>query len=390
MFISLNSSCNLDGSASYDPYDLWATASGLNIRKRFYEGGLTGKAGAALFSLMDWVMPSLSRTIVGVSPRLHPITIAHLLLISRYTGFELQNSSIDILKRLASKRKSSNTEWSWGLGFPWMSKNGLYDKDMPFVTHTPYVMEALLFLSAKKVFERDAMEMFNGTWSFLESLQVKESGVGTLALSYAPVSEPRIVINANAYASFAYALHSKYGRKDIREVAKAKAIKIANWVLSQQDERGAWFYYADKDPGNFIDCFHSCFVLKNLIKASELIVDIPSQIAVEKGFYFLKEGFYDSASGVCKRFYIRDIKDPYKWDLYDQAEFLGMLIDLGKIEEARSFHDSVKRIFNSGDDWWCKIDLLGRRWGKNLLRWGIAPFWYNSARLENIILRKEA
>lgn len=379
----------LDGYASYDPYDLWATPAGVGIRKRFYEGDFTGKAGAVIFSLLDWALPSLSRLLIGASPILHPITAAHLILTSRYTVGTPQKGSLDILKRLASGRKSSQDEWAWGLGFPWMSKNGLYDREVPFVTHTPYVMEALLFIAGEKELKEDAMAMFNGTWPFLESLHVKESGAGRLALSYAPVDEPRIVVNANAYASFAYALHARYGRAEVRDAARAKSIELANWVIGEQDERGAWFYYADKEPGNFIDCFHSCFVIKNLIKAGGLIGDIKAEASIEKGFGFLKESFYDPKQGLCRRFLVRDIKDPYRCDLYDQAEFLGLLIDMGEIEEAGIFHDRVKGVFNSGDDWWCKIDLLGRRWGKNLLRWGIAPFWYNSARLGSAISQRE-
>ena len=42
--------------------------------------------------------------------------------------------------------QEDETSISWGLGFPWMSKNGLYGSELPFITHTPYAMEALLHL----------------------------------------------------------------------------------------------------------------------------------------------------------------------------------------------------------------------------------------------------
>src|SRR5690606_35935743 len=85
------------------------------------------------------------------------------------------------------------------------------------------------------------------------------------------VEEPRIVVNANSYAAFAYAMHAVHGREQIRSMAREKALRLVRWVISEQEESGLWWYYADREPGNFIDGFHSCFVVKNLIKVKHLL-----------------------------------------------------------------------------------------------------------------------
>ena len=103
---------------------------------------------------------------------------------------------------------------------------------------------------------------------------------------------------------------------------------------------------------------------------------------VEKGWEFLNTSFFDHKKGLCRRFVDRDTHDPYLWDIYDQAEYLGLLIDFGLLKEASDFRTRVAELFKYDGDWWCRIDILGRRWGKNYMRWGITPFLYHSSRLD--------
>lgn len=373
----------IDRYSSYDPYDLWATKAGVNVRKRFYEGRLSGKFGAGVFALIDWAAPVLSRSISSAPVRLNPITAAHLVLMNENQDMGFTDSeAVDALASIAAW-KGTKGRWAWGLGFQWMSKNGLYGDDVPFVTHTPYVMEALLQLTSSDGNAAKVRWMFEGTWGFLESLRVMHDGKNGLALSYAPVEEPRIVVNANAYASYAYALHAVHGNCAIKDIAIQKAQRIVSWIVGQQNN-GKWYYYADTMQGNFIDCFHTCFVLKNLIKVRTLLPELKCQLdkSIEVGFDFLQKNFYDKKTGLCRRFIVRDIKDLYRWDIYDQAEYLGLLIDMGDIKGAKAFIERVRNAFYKGGHWWCRIDVLGRRWGKDFMRWGIIPFLYQSFRLE--------
>jgi len=270
-----------------------------------------------------------------------------------------------------------------------MSKNGLYGPEVPFVTHTPYVMEALLEIAGQPDLHDEAMALFHGTWAFLESLKVMYKGTDDLALSYAPVEEPRIVVNANAYAAFAYALHAVHGREAVGERARDKARRLVNWVVRQQEQDGSWFYYADREPGNFIDCFHSCFVVKNLLKVKRLLPDLADVVdsAATRGWDYIASNLFDERAGLCRRFAVRAQRDPFRWDLYDQAEYLGLLVDFGELEQAEAFARRVEARFRKGKHWYCRIDFLGRRWGRDFLRWGIVPFWYHRARLRRALER---
>ncbi|MDY7036581.1 MAG: hypothetical protein SV375_10540 [Thermodesulfobacteriota bacterium] len=376
----------------FDPYDLWSTPLGINIRRTYYHrkaGGIISAIGLGFF---DWLLPEMVRKIIRTTARLHPITFAQFILIETLRKNEsiedplLVKSILELLRYLSVDPNGKNNKWAWGLRFSWMSKNGFYGPDTPFVTHTPYVMEALIALNKHSKNSIASMEMFYGTYVFLESLLIMHRKKGELAMSYSPRNEPRIVINANAYACFAYSMHACYGKKEIRDLAAEKAKAIARWIVKKQYADGSWAYFADDMPGNFIDCFHSCFVIKNLIKAANLLPELEEiiHVSIEGGWHFIQDNMYDKSHKLCRRFIVRDIKDPFKWDLYDQAEYLGLLIDFGLIKEAHFFREYVKAKFSRRKNWWCKIDIFNRPWGYNFLRWGIVPFWYHSSRLDAV------
>jgi hypothetical protein len=365
-----------------DPYDLWSTRYGVKARELFYRGRMAGKLSALAIGLADWLGPALTRRLSGAQPRMHPTTLAHLVQWQHVAGRSLSTQEcrdcVSRFQELAAVAGEGGM-WAWGLGFDWMSKNGLYDRRTPFVTHTPYVMEALLALQT----DPRAVSMFEGTWAFLQALKPMVDSADHLALSYAPVVEPRIVVNANTYACFAFALHARYGSPAVREHAEAQALRLARWVVSRQQQDGAWWYYADDSPGNFIDGFHSCFVLKNLHKSAEILPSLRAVVAhaIHVGRRYLHDQFLDQEAGLCRRFLKRDIKDPFAWDIYDQAEYLGVLLDEGRIDEATRIDQKVMATFTRDGQWWCRIDVLGRRWGRNFLRWGITPYLLQQSRL---------
>ena len=362
----------------YDPYDLWATRQLGKLKQGWGKGSPASRIILPAVGLIELLAPVAFRRLIGLRKN-HYAHVEALL-----SNASMGQSDEELLRYFIESRISRS---GWGLPFAWYSKNGVYGANTPYVTNTPYVMESLLNLAALPNCQSGAMVIFNDTWGFLESLKVMHEGDEGLALSYAPIDEPRMVVNANSYAAFAYALHAVYGKDELRESAKRKCERIVRWVVQQQAKNGSWFYYADKDTGNFIDCFHSCFVVKNLLKVSKLLPDLSDFIrpVADNGWKYIQSELYDKDEGLCRRFAVRAQRDPFRWDLYDQAEYLGLLVDFGQLEEAKSFAERVEMKFRKGEHWYCRIDIFNRRWGKDFLRWGIVPFWYHSARLQNAL-----
>ncbi len=380
--------------AAFDPYDLWASPVGVAVKKRYYNGQLTGKIGAVGLGTLDWLAPKTGRRLIKLKPKRYPITVAQDILRHTLDQRLTRQEWEDLFQSLRSVAvdPTGQSGWAWGLGFPWMSKNGLYGPDIPFVTHTPYVMEALLALAAQPSLQDKAMQLFHSTWQFLKSLKVMEEAPDVLALSYAPVIEPRIVVNANAYAAVAFALHGVHGREGVRLPSMDRAMRLARWVILQQQDNGSWSYYADKKSGNFVDCFHSCFVVKNLLKVVRLIPECTENFmpAIERGWTYIRSEFYDNRHGLCRRFAKTAQRDPFRWDLYDQAEYLGLLVDFDLLADAHEFQHRVESCFQKGKHWYCRVDIFGRCWGENFLRWGIMPFWHSQAKLTQKTSQQES
>ncbi len=365
-------------SFSYDPYDIWSTEFLGRLKVSYTKGHFFSKIIVLFIGILELVAPISFRHLLGIKMSQFPHIEAMKLFYE-----DNNNDKLSLFKKSAI---TVNNGVAWGLPFKWFSKNGNYDCDTPYVTNTPYVMEALVRYNWQGNEGITAHHLFCSTWFFLESLKILYHSDKELALSYAPIDEPRMVVNANTYTAFAYALHAIYGDEHIKEESKKRVFKLINWVIGQQQENGSWFYYADNDQGNFIDCFHSCFIIKNLIKIKLLLPEISYQVdpVIQLAWSYLQNNFYDKKSGFCHRFVHRDIKDPFRWDLYDQAEYLGLLIDFNLLEEANVFSKHIEKHFKKGNNWYCRIDIFGRRWGKSFMRWGIVPFLYHKARLDNI------
>jgi len=368
---------------SYDPYDIWSTKFLGRLKVLYTEGKLFSKIIVLFFGVAELIAPIVLRKLL----RVRKSQFAHveaMMQLSRMKKIDLSSFSETAV--------ISNPGISWGLPFKWYSKNGVYDSNTGYITNTPYVMEALISQNWKDNEQAPAKEMFLRTWEYLQSLKILHENSDELALSYAVIDEPYTVVNANSYSALAYALHAVHGKNENKEVSIIKVTKIINWIIGQQNSDGSWYYYADKQSGNFIDCFHSCFIIKNLIKVKKLLPQLSEIIdpVVMSGWEFIDSNFYDEKKMLCQRFVEKDLSDPFVWDLYDQAEYLGLLVDFGMYEKAALMTDTIEKKFHNNNNWYCRIDFFGRKWGKNFMRWGIVPFFYHRSRLNQALANSDA
>ncbi len=366
---------------AYDPYDVWSTPLFGRLKMDYNNGKLLSRPLLVCCYLMDFAFPVLTRKTLGCPKTLSPHVLALHCLFA-----DLSNEESVAAVDLFEKMNVLDHGKAWGLPFRWYSKHAVYSDRIPYITHTPYVMEALLKLAEERGVSGRAMDMFKQTWPFVDGLRVMSADGKRLALSYSSEEEGRIVNNAQSYAAYAYAMHYAHGDPEHASRAEERCRQLTAWILSQQRVDGSWLYYADDKSGNFIDCFHSCFIIKNLLKAAQLVPSLKEMFgdSLERAVSFLDESFLNNEKQLCLRFVNEVRRDLYRWDIYDQAEYLGLLVDLGRVDEAVKFRDSVRHNFSDGKNWWCRIDPLGRRWGKNFLRWGIMPFHYQSKRLDKL------
>jgi hypothetical protein len=362
--------------ATYDPYDLWKTKFGLWLRRLYYRNGLLAAPLVAPFFLLDAYAPRVVRAFIN--PQEYP-TVRAMAVMAALNLYEtdpdpkflgLAEISADWL---VANQSPGYHGACWGLNFPWMTKGGYCPSTTPFITHTPYCVEALF-----KCFDATGKAAYYDTavsaLDFLEKdMSILWEDAEKMAMGYGPGYERRIVINANSYAMMLYALFSERIPQD-GDALVLKAMRLFNFVVSSQKADGSWFYYHEADKGNFIDCFHSCFVMKNLIKFGKL-AGMQVMPIVEKGLNYLYENFVDRDYGLARRFSVSANPSLAKFDLYDQAELLNVLLLLRRMEDAERLLEAVMKYFYlpARRNFGYQIDKFGLFNRMSYLRWAVMP-----------------
>ena len=65
-----------------------------------------------------------------------------------------------------------------------------------------------------------------------------------------------------------------------------------------------------------------------------------------------------------------------RFDLYDNAEALNLVLRMGDLDFADRLLSSILRRFADGPAIYSQIDVLGIRRNKNTLRWAVMPLLY--------------
>lgn len=361
---------------THDPYDLWKTKLGLWLRRLYYQNGIITAPLVAPFFLLDSYAPRLVRAFIAPQeyPTVRAMATMAALNLYRITPdpkyLSLAQNSADWL---LENRSPGYHGACWGLNFPWMTKGGYYPPTTPFVTHTPYCVEALFQCydaTAKPKYYDTAVSTLN----FLElDLQVIFQEGDRIAMGYGPGHESRVVVNASSYAMMLYALLAAR-MPERRAPLLEKAGRLYNFVSSAQNRDGSWFYYNDSDKGNFIDCFHSCFVMKNLIKyARSTGTDLLP--IVDRGLDYLLAQFVDPEYHLARRFTVSANPSFVKFDLYDQAELLNVLLLRHRDQDADQLLQAILKHFYLPErrSFGYQIDRFGFLNRMSYLRWAVMP-----------------
>lgn len=373
-----------DDLSTYDPYDIWKTDLGVKVKQLYYKNKYLGLIPAGSLTVFDLFINNSFR--VGYEKQEYPIVRAQaaLTLINLYKKdskdiyLEYAKKHIDWLINHSSKGYSG---YCWGISFIWASKNGTYPKNMPHVTHTPYVLEAIVkYQNMTKTNEYN--KVIRSIFYFLEiDIKIMYDIDNKLAMSYAPVDEPRIVINANSYIMYMYSMFLEYFPEK-KEYISEKIIKLYNFIIDEQKKDGSWLYYADNDDGNFIDCFHSAFVLKNIYKTNEILNLQYSENIIKNGYKYLIDNFYDTEIELFKRFTLSDKPSLIKYDLYDNAEMLNIIEIMGEKKLLLEILTSIEDNFIDENNIYSKLTNRKNKIDKNILRWAVMPYIYNLSELD--------
>lgn len=363
--------------ASYDPYDVWVTSLGIRVKETYNLNKYIGLIPAAMLTIWDTFLNNSTRCFYAKREYPAVRAMATLALLESYKvakDIALLQAAKNHIDWLIANTCKGYSGLCWGLGFTWAAGDNLdYDENTPFTTATPYALEAI-----------DSYIHCSGDTSYLNAIeriyqfyekdvQVMVSDADTMATSYGP-SKDRVVNNAVAYTMYAYAIFSKYIPSEEKAI-KIKIDKLYNFLVNSQLSNGSWFYEPD-NPKSFIDCFHSCFVLKNIFKTAEIVPLTDSQSVVSRGYSYVKTNFLNPKKGLFKRFAVANKPSIVAYDLYDNAEVLQLSILLKDVALTESLSKAINHTFVHHGNIYSVVDLFGIKRNKNMYRWAVMPYIY--------------
>jgi hypothetical protein len=337
------------GETSFDHQSYYAGPVGRRAKALYYRRRV-GTLAVAPMVLSEALLPS-GRRLFWKKQRF-PIADAHYAIgfarLARATGdaAHLRRAShfADVLE---TTRAPAYERHAWGYPFDWVTRTGVMKADTPLITSTPYVFEAFLAV--------DELEPSPGRRAVLASIAehafrdfpVRVHAPGIESAGYNPHDRVGGVINAAAYRAFLLTRAGLlFGRGEYLEAARRNVA----FVLSEQRPDGSWFYAAD-GVRDFVDHFHTCFVLKSLAKIDALVPDADVARAIDAGVAFYVRELFDDA-GLPRPFARAPRLTVYRHELYDYAECLNLGLLLGDRHPALA-----ERVDATLDD-------LLRRWRK--------------------------
>jgi hypothetical protein len=311
------------GYASYDHYDFWATSYGIWSKNLYYHKGKIASPLVAPLVLADWLFPAC-RKIVWPKTRF-PIADAHYLM-----GFVCLYRVDQDMRHLAAARDiaaallaSSIPGFSgpcWGYPFDWQTKRGLWKQGTPLVTTTPYVFDAFWELY-RATRELKYLEIARSIAEFVfRDIRETPQGRGSSA-GYTPFDRSR-VINASAYrAACLGTAVARFGLEEFRLPAQ----KNAWFVIDRQRPDGSWPYSADDPRDAFTDHIHTCFVLKGLYRAYQVLGEEEILTAVRRGYQYYRAALFNGDDRP-RTLSLQDGSRLRLVELYDFAEALNLAL----------------------------------------------------------------
>jgi hypothetical protein len=313
------------GEVSYDHQSFFAGQLGRGAKALYYRRPLLGTAAVAPMVFCEAFLPS-ARRLFWKAQRF-PIADAHYamgfaFLAGMHGDDAHHRRAVHFLEILQKTRCPGYDDYCWGYPFDWQTRIGTIAQGTPLITTLPYVYEAFSQVYAIDSDPRWLQIMQSIAHHAFTGYRDLKTAPGAASCAYTPAKDDKCgVINASAYRAF---LLTKAGI----ELAEPRYLDVArrnlNYVLNSQNADGSWYYATDGER-NFVDHFHTCFVLKNVVKIEQLTRWPQCRSAIERGIAYYVNRLFD-ANGLPMPFCKRPRLTVYRRELYDYAECINLAV----------------------------------------------------------------
>ena len=311
------------GERSFDHQSFFAGPLGGRAKELYYERPLVGTLAVAPMIFCEAFVPSARRFFWR--KQRFPIADAHYAM-----GFTLLSQiddkkkyyekAVHFLHVLEETRCPSYHHFCWGYPFDWVTRKGTIAMGTPLITTTPYVYEAFLCVYEIDKNQKWHEVMHSIAEHAIHDIKDFETSLNASTCSYTPYDSGG-VINASAYRAFLLTSASiQFSEKKYWQIAE----RNLNFVLRSQQPNGSWYYSVDGER-DFIDHFHTCFVLKALAKIERLTGHESCRKAIERGVQYYGKNLFDE-NGLPKPFSKAPRLTVYRNELYDYAECINLCV----------------------------------------------------------------
>jgi hypothetical protein len=311
------------GETSYDHQSFFAGPLGRGAKALYYRKRFLGTLAVAPIVFCEAFIPS-ARRLFWIRQRF-PIADAHYamafaFLVRAFGEEAYHRRAVHFLEILLETRCPGYERHGWGYPFDWETRSGTMKRGMPLITTLPYVYEAF-----RAVYELDKDEQWRQVMRSIAQhalLDYRDIETSPRAAScgYTPSpDDPGGVINASAYRAF---LLTRAGLDFSEAKYREAGARNMHFVLDSQNADGSWCYSTDGQR-NFVDHFHTCFVLKALAKIETLTGDPRCTGAIERGVGYYVGHLFDEECRP-KPFARAPRLTVYRHELYDYAECLNL------------------------------------------------------------------
>lgn len=310
------------GETSFDHQSFFAGPIGGRAKALYYRKPWLGTLAVAPMILSEAFVPS-ARQLFWQRQRL-PIADAHYAM-----GFALLHKltaepqyyarAVHFLEVLEATRCSGYRHHCWGYPFDWVTRDGLTPAGTPLITTTPYAYEAFSLIYRIDGNKRWLDIMRSIAEHVANDILDRPIGSNAATAEYAPSSGEWGIVNASAYRAVVLTSAAlRFSRDDYRSIAE----RNVNFVLDAQRPDGSW-PYAIEGVRDFVDHFHTCFVLKALAKIEQMTDHQGCREAIAAGVRYYADQLFDER-GLPKPFSKAPRLTVYRQELYDYAECINL------------------------------------------------------------------
>jgi hypothetical protein len=290
---SLSDWVDRNGWAGWDPYDVKAHPGVIRMAARSARSKPVVYLRELLYELF-YRFPLSSRKLLRIRPRVIPkamglFSTSFLSLHKTYSDPVWMDKSLECLNWLKENPDPTDVGLGWGYPFDWQS-TGFIPSGTPNGIVTTAVGETF-WKHYQHSGSKETLELVRKTAEFLQSLPVDELSEDKICFSYTPLFKNH-VHNLNLFVA-EYLI--KAGMELKQEEWIQSGMRALNYTLADQLEDGSFDYNGPPEkPQNFIDNYHSGFVIRMLYSIWKLTGREDVKLALDKCLSHYMDNFFEN------------------------------------------------------------------------------------------------